>query len=72
MFESPISNNKEMKTLPPLSPWTPLGLAKKYFFLISLIYMEILVLEFERPISNYKENKMFPPTPLGKPLANKY
>ena len=44
----------------------PLGtpLAKKYF-LISLIYMEILIFKFERPISNNKENKMFAP-PLTK------
>ena len=32
---------------------------KKIFFLITLIYMEILVFKFELPISNNKENKMF-------------
>ena len=55
----------EINVCPP--PWDAPG--QKNIFLISFIYMEILVFKFERPISNNKENKMFAPlpdTPLTK------
>ena len=54
--------------LAPSPFWTPL--AKKIFFWISLIYMEILAFKFEGTISNNKGNKMFAP-PLDTPLTKK-
>ena len=51
MFE-----NKNVACSPPLH-----APCQKIFFLISLMYMEILVFKFEGPISNDKENRNFIP-----------
>ena len=61
------SNNREIINIAPSPLGTPWQKLFYWIFLISLVYMEILVFKFERPISNNKENKMFAPPPWDAP-----
>ena len=66
MFDGLISNNKEIKYFA-----LPLGTFRhNFFFFISLVNMEKLILKFIGPISYFKENRN--PTPLERPRQKKY